>query len=427
MPAEHEGRSVWSRRRGSSEQRSDAPTRDGDASAPADPRMWAWATALGLTLLVAVYPQFALGTLAPQLRDDLGIGPLGLGLLFVSFYVVAAAGSPLAGPIVDRIGGRRGCVTCLLIAALAMMAASLATSPGGLGLALLPAGAAVAMANPATTRWALSADSADRQGALVGFAQAGTQAGALVAGALGAASALGLEWRGSLRIIAAVALLSAVLARWGPDDRVTAAQRPFSGGRSGGRAATMEDGGRRYRRRLLVYAALMGVGSSVVLAHLPSYAVDDVRLGVVAAGATASLYGGVALICRLALGPILRYTGGVDGVLPVLPIGAAVAIGSIAAGALSPSLMWIGTILFGVTGMTWQAVAFLAAGRAAAPGGSGRATGVLAAVFISGLLVGPPVAGLLIDVWGYGLAWLLAGSCSVLALAPMVRIRSPRS
>jgi predicted MFS family arabinose efflux permease len=378
-----------------------------------------WAAALGLTLLVGIFPQFAIGALGPQLRADLQLDPADIGLVFAGFLGLGVLGSPLAGPLVDRIGGRRSCLGLLLVSGAALVVASLATSRTGLILAMLPAGLAMAFANPGTNRWASSASTARSQATLVGVAQAGVQAGALLAGALAAASVLGLDWRGALRVGAALAVCGAVVAWRAPEDR--SSPRVVRSRAAARAAPTPEEAvHRRDLRALATYAMLMGGGTALVFAYLPTYAVDVGRLSVAAAGATTMVFGGTALLCRLGLGVVIRRPDQVGPPLLIgMALGSAAAIGLIAAGAVDPAWIWVGAVVFGATGTTWPAVAFLAVVRASPPGGAGRVTGWVTAAFYLGLWVTPPVAGRLIDTVGYPWLWVGAVGCYLVATVPV--------
>ncbi|MFP4636135.1 MAG: MFS transporter [Nitriliruptoraceae bacterium] len=386
-------------------------------------RGW-WAAALGLTLFVGIFPQFALGALGPQLRDDLGVSPADLGLVFAALYVAGVVGSPLAGPIVDRLGPRRSCVGLQLTVSAALLAASFATGRVGLIAAMLPAGAAMAFANPGTNRWAAAASRPRVQAQLVSIAQAGVQAGALVAGALASAVALGLDWRGVLRIAAGLAVIGAFLAVRAPADdrsREAAAAPPRPVTDTSARAP------RGALLALAVYAGAMGAGTAVVFAYLPTFAVDVGGMSVAAAGATASIYGGTALLCRLAIGAVLRDPDRhLRRLLVGFALGAAVAILVLMAGGVAPMWILVGAVLFGATGTTWPVVAFLAVVRISPPGAAGRATGWMAAAFYLGLWLSPPLAGLVIAEVGYSLAWAGSVAAYLLAVMPAATIGGRR-
>lgn len=379
-----------------------------------------WAAALGLALLVGILPQFAIGALAPQLRADLQLSPADIGLVFAGFLGLGVVGSPLAGPLVDRVGGRRSCLGLLLVTGTALTGASFATSRTWLIAALLPAGAAMAFANPGTNRWASAAPDARTQATLVGVAQAGVQAGALLAGALAAASAFGLDWRGALRISAAIAVVGLIAAWRAPEDRTSPASvRPPASPSATGANTSLDPQSRHDVWALAAYALLMGGGTAMVFAYLPSYAVDIATLSVAAAGATTMVFGGTALLCRIGLGVAIRRPDRIGPPLLVaMALGSALSIGVIAAGALDPAWIWVGAVVFGATGTTWPAVAFLAVVRASPPGRAGRVTGWVTAAFYLGLWVTPPIAGQVIVRVGYPWMWVGAAACYLLAIVP---------
>ena len=393
-----------------------------------------WASALGLALLVGIFPQFALGALGPQIRLDLGITASDIGLLFSVLSAAGVLASPVLGRVVDRTGGRHAAIALLVLAGLSLIAASFARSRADLLVAMVPAGFAMAAANPATNRWASAASPARRQALLVGVGQASVQIGALVAGLLAAAVAVGLDWRGALRTGAALALLGIVIA-WAspPDDpgvirpdRADALRRVTSAGHEAEQHAQVASLRRRVQLALGAYALAMGGGTALVLSYLPAFAVDRVGLSVAAAGSTGIVFGTVAIVTRLALSATLRDPDRVLArVLVVLSAGAAISVTLIAmAGERGPALLWAGTVLFGATGTAWPMVAFLGVVRASGPGQAGIVTGWVTAAFYTGLWATPLLGGLLLQGPGYGPLWALSITATLLAIVPALRTRA---
>jgi predicted MFS family arabinose efflux permease len=391
---------------------------------PQERERWPWAAALALSLLVGIFPQFALGALGPQLREELGLTPADLGIAFTALYVLGVAGSPVAGPLADRIGGRRTCLVLLLLAGGSLWAASLASGRVGLVAAIVPVGAAMARANPGTTRWAAAASSPARRASLVGIAQAGVQAGALVAGGLAAASALGLDWRGALRVGVVLAAVGIVAAWFGPADPGEPRRAPTPLRPAGPHATPHDEVDlRRARRGLAAYALLMGGGTAIVFAYLPSFAADVAGFSSPVAGATTLVFGTTALICRLLLGALLRRDDQAGPMLlTAMSIGAAASIVVLSAGSLAPTWLWIGTVVFGATGTTWPVVAYLAVLHHSPPGAAGRLTGWVTAAFYLGLWATPAAAGWAITTVGYHLAGAGAVACYLGAIVPARRL-----
>ena len=401
---------------------------------PPPQRTALWASALGLALLVGTFPQFALGALGPQIRLDLDITASDIGLLFSVLSAAGVLASPILGRVVDRTGGRHAAIGLLALAGLALAAASFARSRADLLVAMVPAGFAMAAANPATNRWASVASPARRQALLVGVGQASVQLGALVAGLLAAAVAVGLDWRGALRTGAALALLGIVIA-WAspPDDpgvirpdRADALRRVTSAGHEAEQHAQVASLRRRVQLALGAYALAMGGGTALVLSYLPSFAVDRVGLSVAAAGSTGIVFGTIAVGTRLALSATLRDPDRVLArVLVVLSVGAALSVTLIAmAGERGPALLWAGTVLFGATGTAWPMVAFLGVVRASGPGQAGLVTGRVTAAFYTGLWATPLLGGLLLRGPGYGSLWALSIAVTLLAIVPALRTRA---
>src|SRR2546428_2399419 len=131
--------------------------------------------------------------------DDLGITRGALGSLTRVMYAVGAVLSPVAGPLVDRFGGRRSLVVACATGGLGVATAAV----GGRHYAGLVAGAAVfgvsvAFGNPATNQLAARVVQAGRHGIVTGVKQSGVQIGAFLAGLVlpGVAGAAG--WRSAL-------------------------------------------------------------------------------------------------------------------------------------------------------------------------------------------------------------------------------------
>jgi MFS family permease len=83
--------------------------------------------------------QLALPPLFPLMREELGLSYASLGLVMTLFYVVSALLQPVAGFVVDRIGGRG-----VLLGGVALMAAGVLVMGMAHGPALLAAGALIA-------------------------------------------------------------------------------------------------------------------------------------------------------------------------------------------------------------------------------------------------------------------------------------------
>lgn len=366
---------------------------------------------LGLTMALGTLSQFVLGALGPRIIADLAIGRATFGLAMTALFACGFVLAPVAGGVVDRIGGRRSLVGVCVAAAMAMSGLALATSIWWFALVAAGGGVAMALANPATNRVARARSSTQRRGTVVGVTQAGVQAGALGAGLLAAASSWLGGWRGVAWLLAAVGLAAGVLVlralpplphrpvadRDRADDaRVRVLTRP-----------SLQTG------TVAAYAVLMGAGSGAVFSHLPLYAFDDVGLGEAAAGAIPAVFGVVGMLARVQVGRSADRGPGVVPLLVAMGVGAAGAAALLAlAVTTGAAALWAGVVLFGATGVAWPAVAMLTVVRTTAAGRVGAATGWVATGLYAGLLVTPAVAGWAAEVGpGYpAVWWALVGS-----------------
>jgi len=379
---------------------------------------------LTLGMAVCTFLPYALGALGPFITDDLGITRTALGSLTTVMYAVGAVLSPVAGPLVDRFGGRRSLVVAFATGGLGVATAAV----GGRHYAGLVAGAAVfgvsvAFGNPATNQLAARVVQAGRHGIVTGVKQSGVQIGAFLAGLVlpGVAGAAG--WRSALGGCALLGAAGLVLTgRYVP--------RPSAGEGAVTAATTVAaaDGrpSRALRRRLdravnrlTVYALLMGFGVGAVGAYLPLYAVEELGFSRGTAGLAAALVGLVGIVARVGWGrrqdrttkPVIRSLG-------TLAIGSVVASGALWAGAsLGSGLLWAGAALFGATAVAWNALGMLSIVRDVEVSVAGRASGRVLLGFYIGFLVGPVTFGWSVDHVGYAAGWAAVTAGFALAAA----------
>jgi MFS family permease len=91
--------------------------------------------------------------------------------------------------------------------------------------------------------------------------------------------------------------------------------------------------------------------------------------------------------------------------LPWLALGAACAVGLVAAAEGVPWLVWPGAVGLGIFAVSGYAVSMVAVMSAVSEEIGGRAAAVVSAGFFAGFAVGPPAAGLLAQHTGYDWMW----------------------
>lgn len=377
---------------------------------------------LTLGMAVCTFLPYALGALGPFITDDLGITRTALGSLTTVMYAVGAVLSPIAGPLVDRFGGRRSLAVAFASGALGVAVAAAAGSRyGGLVAGAAVFGISVAFGNPATNQLAARVVQVGQHGIVTGVKQSGVQVGAFLAGLVlpGVAGATG--WRAALGSCALLGAAGMVLTRW------------FVPGPSAGAGGAEQTGGAKERfpagsvgprldravNRLAVYALLMGFGVGAVGAYLPLYAVEELDFSRATAGLTAALMGFVGILARIGWGrrqdrtttPVLRSLG-------TLAVGSVLASGAMwAAAGLGSGLLWVGAALFGATAVAWNALGMLSIVRDVEVSVAGRASGRVLLGFYVGFLVGPVSFGWAVDHHGYAAGWAAVTAGFTLASA----------
>jgi MFS transporter, ACS family, hexuronate transporter len=378
---------------------------------------------LGAVSVLAVAP------LAPLLLEDLLLTRAQVGLFLPAIYLGGVVMSLPAGWLTDRFGARLTlaagqCLTGALVAVAAearhlpLILACLFV--GGLGWAVV---------NPATGRAILQRFPARERGFAMGIKQTGLTLGGILGSLTLPAIALAQGWRAAMTMAAVASLVAAAagLALM-PRDRTHAA----AGGIEPARFAELGRFlGNRSLLVLLASGLALGMAQASVLAYLALFARERLGFSVVAAGGLLALVQAGGTGSRLAWGIISdRFFGGrrrpcviinsVIGGASYLVFASAVAlplpvIGAVAVVAGAGAFGWVGLFL----------------ALAAEVGGhryAGLLTGVAVAFAWSGVLLGPPLFGGLLQATGsYGVPWLVlallafGAAIALAAIPPLVK------
>lgn len=377
-----------------------------------------WRAAFAATLLwvmaAGTIIQFAVGALAPFMTADVGLSRTQIGTVSTAFFAVGALCSPLAGPWVDRLGGRRVLLWLLALAGAAIAGMGLAPGYALLLAAAGLGGVATAAVNPVTNQLIAVHLRRGAQGMIMGLKQSGVQVGAFLAGAALPTAALTVGWRSALVVTgagaAAVGLLLALVVLPRSREPAGAAAGVATG------ADVSEPRPRRFVGWLAAYALLMGAGGVAVISFLVLYAVEELGWSESVAGAAAATVALTGVLARMAWGRVAERLPTATAPLLVLAAGSTAAQALIWAAQASPPLLWLGAAGFGITAGAWNAVAMLAIVRQVPAAHTGWASGVVQAAFYVGLLSCPPVFGWSVDATGgYDAGW--AGVTAILAAA----------
>ena len=373
--------------------------------------------AMALPMLIL----YALGTLGPFLIRDLHIEAGWLGYVTMSAFGLAAVLSLGAGPLVERLGSRRG--LCMLFAAVALAYAAILAVPGfgGVIVAVAICGVAQALSNPVTNLLIAQRVAPEKKALIVGLKQSGVQIGALFAGLALPGLAAHYGWRAALGLIAPVSLLMCLLSPLSapaPARRATQAK---------GRAALRPNG---LLWRLMGVQGCVGMALSSFVTFLPLFATLHGTTPA-QAGLMVATFGATGIFSRVVLTPLGARLKDESQLLLALLAFAALAVGiTMCSDSTTHWMLWAGAAGMGLTAVATNAIAMGMLLRDPIFGGAATASGLLSAAFFGGFAVGPPLCGAVINsrygfsgAWTLAIAVLMAGCAIALSLA---RVRARR-
>ena len=397
------------------------------ASRRADLPLSSPARRVGFTLVLALamgtgtFPAAAYGVLGPDLIEQFGLTLVELGLLTTTFFLVGGTLSLLAGPLTDRLGGRRVMVSSFVVVAVAVLGMSWASNIAVMLGWSAVAGFALATGNPVTNKLVSLHLPVGQRGLTMGGKQAGVQLGVFLAGAVLAPLSAIVDWRLALAVTAAVPALAAgatfLLVPRDPDEPTSAApasRHPLGAGIG----------------LLAVYAALMGIATSCVYAYLSVYLTASAEFSPAQAGGVVAVMGLTALSARIAWGWASEKVPSLAVPLVAFGIGGSIsALVLIGLDDANPWLAYVIAALLGTTVLAWNSVGMMAVLGAAGPGSAGRASGIVLFGFYVGFAPGPIAFGWIVDASGqYSLAWIMvASSMAAAAIVAAIWRRSERT
>lgn len=360
-----------------------------------------------LTATVTVTPGFAVGVFATEIRADLGVSPVDLGLAVSAFYAATALGSPLSKRVAALLGPRRALLLAALAAAAGMFAVSRSDGLAVMAAALTAAGLTNGLVQPAAGRLIAARVPAARRSLAAGAVGAALSAGTLVPGVLVATVVPVWGWRPAMAIAALTALVPAAAllgrGRREPRERTAATGREAKGANG-----------------VLVLWALAAALSAAGNNALATYFVD---LGA-ASGLTAALAGTLlsfsavlAIAVRLVAGALTdRAPDRNPALVAAMMLTGALGLALVAVG--TPAMFVLGAALAFTAGWGWTGLLFAAAlrlvGDRAENAGHMLQTGVFA-----GATVAPYAFAVLSDRMGAGGAAMVVAAAACVAAAVM--------
>jgi sugar phosphate permease len=377
------------------------------------------AHALGSLSALAVAP------LAPFLLDGLRLSRAEVGLCLPAVYLGGVLMSLPAGWLTERYGVRRSLGVGLAVVGVTIALTALATTFGVL-LALLPlAGFGFSLLNPTTGRAIYDWFPARERGLAMGVKQAGLTLGGIAAALVLPPVAFALGWRTAVAVGASVSLVSALLVALTYRD---APGRTPALGQARPRLAELGPLVRRPGVLVVLACGLgLGIGQSSLLAYLVLYAREAFALPSVEAARLLALAHLGGAVGRLGWGVVSdRFFGGRRR--PGLALNALIAAGGFAVfalgGALSPVVAALVALVAGMGAFGWVGLFFALMAEIGGARFAGLMTGLGVIFAWGGVLVGPPLFGVLVDrADSYRVGWLCLSALTLLVAAVLPRLR----
>ena len=386
-------------------------------AAPALPVRWRLLTILTLSYGAGAFGMLGISPLSPSLVDGLGLTRFQVAFLVPSIYLSGLLFSLPGGRLADRLGVRPSFLGGLAVAAIGLLAASLA--PGFLAFlaCLFVAGSGWSVVNPALGKAIMDVFPVRERGIAMGVKQMGLTLGGLVAALALPATAAALGWRyavGACSVIVAVP----VALGWRP-------LVAFHGGAARGgpltTGASEPPSSWWWARRpaLVIFFGtgfVLGMVQGAVLSYLPLFTIQGLGFNKIGAGllVAASQAGGA--VSRLVLGAASdRWAAGRRSLWLAFTgaVGAAIFLVYAIWPATSAGLAGLLAFATGVGAYGWVGIFFVISVEAGGRDQAGLLSGVAFASIVLGLLVGPPIFGLLLEGSdSYAVVWAVFAALS---------------
>ena len=361
---------------------------------------------------------FAVSVLAPEIAATANIAPAWIGAFMAITYIGAMLAGTITGNLVDRFGPIRVCQFTLLLAAISLVVLSSAFWPLlALSAALL--GLAYGPLNPASAHILVQLGSLRWRPLIFSVKQTGVPAGGALAGAILPLLVALWDWRVAALSIAALALLVLLLlqplrARF--DQNRTTPQRLGLASVAGPIALVLSDP--VLRRLTLVAFAYAGCQVSVGAFYVVYLvAAEDMTLSQAGSAFAFVQMGGIG--GRLLWGSLAGRWINPRRLLAL--IGLLTAASLFATTLIQPDwpflLLAVQGLVLGASSFGWNGV-FLSEAASLAPAGrAGDTTGGVQFIMFGGVVVVPPLFGLLAGVSGsYAIAFYAVAAVALSAV-----------
>ena len=392
---------------------------------------WAILALISTSHIIGAAAQYAINTLAPFYKDELGLSRAQVGLFFSAFYLAMTGASFGAGWLADRLGVRKTSLQGHFVLGLFTAAAALAPSFLWAFACFFLAGLGYSFLNPASSKGVMAWFYRDERATAMGIKQTGVPAGGVVTAMLAPALVLLIGWRGALAALGLVNLgfgfLFSIL--W----RDPAEHTPKQTDNDHGVSSTAEPPLKIWSfLPISCGTAIYLVGQMVLITYVPLYLKDAMNFSPYWASQALALTQGGAVIGRIGWGVASdRLFGGrrkivliLIGVLSALLI---LGLSFISLQSFSYLLLPI-LFLSGICLVGYQGVSYALIGEMAGKAKTGVALGMMITVNAGCATLGTPLFGYIVDRTGsYAIAWQTLAAILALGIVGLsTLLKEPR-
>ncbi|MCC7371065.1 MAG: MFS transporter [Chloroflexi bacterium] len=387
---------------------------------------WVVLFASSLVQTSASFGNQSISPLAPFLVADLGLSKANIGSLVTATYIGATLVLVLAGSLSDRFGVRALFLIGMAMAGIPLAAASVAPSY----LWLLVPMALYAVGNgfslPPTTRAIVEWFPTNRRGVAMGVKQTGVALAGMICGLAVPPLGQAIGWRGTILVLGVMTVLSGVLAwvlfRDRPDDPSAGPKPPRPGFLTVAR-----------NRSLLLLSGVTFLYAGVQLSlagFMVLFLTEKVGMGVTEAGAMLALAQAGGIVGRIGWGIVsdVLFGGRRKIVMAIFSVMAAVSSVVLSlTGPDTPRIVLLVTLaVAGVSAIGWNGINMLFVAEIAGRQASATAAGFNLTASYLGIMVGPPIFGILVDMTGaYTTAFQVGAAASLASLCLLALIKAP--
>jgi MFS family permease len=357
------------------------------------------AAALAATTAIQVMTALAalsVPAIAPAVARELALPSSLVGSYISLVYLGSSIVALMAGGLVLRLGALRLSQFGLLLCAAALLLGIIA-APAVVALSALLLGLGYGPITPASSHLLAKTSDPRRLALTFSIKQTGVPAGTALAGLVVPPLAVAFGWRPALVAVAAmcacVAVLVQPLRRELDADRDRDARMSWAGLAAGLRLVAGSP-------RLRSMAALSFVFSGMQMCtsgFMVTYLSDEVGFGLVGAGIGLSAANAGGVVGRIAWGAVADRW--IDPRRALLLLGASMAVAAGVCGAFTPAwpapVVYVVCALLGATAIGWNGVFLSEVARVAPAGQTGTATGGSLFFTFVGVVVWPPLFGVL--------------------------------